>query len=238
MKGSHSRYLRDMSVAHWVLDNLGPDAVCADVGAHTGEWLDYFRASAPNGRHLAFEALPDMAATLQQQYPEVEIFTAAAANHTGVADFVDVRNDRAWSGLRRQEKYFSEPGIEVFETRVVRFDDCLGDRARLDFMKIDVEGGELEVVQGAAEALARYRPLIYFEHARIHFFHYGPVTEPLFDALSAAGLLVYSLDRKQILDRDAFSITVRRAAEMDYAYPAETNFLAGPYDRLAAINLL
>src|SRR5262249_28338799 len=37
---------------------------------------------------------------------------------------------------------------------------------RCDFMKIDVEGMELDVLRGAARTLARFRPILYLENDR------------------------------------------------------------------------
>ena len=34
----------------------------------------------------------------------------------------------------------------------------------LDFLKIDVEGAEGLVIEGAAETIKKYRPIIFFEH--------------------------------------------------------------------------
>jgi hypothetical protein len=45
--------------------------------------------------------------------------------------------------------------------KIIRLDDFT--ISRLDFMKIDVEGFELEVLHGAAAALRQYRPVIVFE---------------------------------------------------------------------------
>lgn len=50
--------------------------------------------------------------------------------------------------------------------RVRRFDDVF-DWPRLRFVKIDVEGMETEVLQGASAVLARYRPALYVENDRV-----------------------------------------------------------------------
>ena len=48
---------------------------------------------------------------------------------------------------------------------VLTVDDFVRERAidRIDLMKIDVEGMELKVMQGARNTLLRLRPILYFE---------------------------------------------------------------------------
>jgi FkbM family methyltransferase len=59
--------------------------------------------------------------------------------------------------------------VHEFEARVDRLDDLLredkllGEDARIAAIKIDVEGLEAEVVEGALETLVRYRPLVLVE---------------------------------------------------------------------------
>lgn len=84
--------------------------------------------------------------------------------------------------------------VETVETLTV---DAYMDEqalARLDFIKCDVEGAELLVLQGAEKALARYRPVIYCElntqlAARMG---YGP--ESVFGFLAERGYCAYILD--------------------------------------------
>ena len=56
--------------------------------------------------------------------------------------------------------------------------------ARLDLMKIDVEGMEIEVLQGAARIIERCLPIILVEHLKVG-------REALVTALKPYGYLLY-----------------------------------------------
>jgi FkbM family methyltransferase len=63
---------------------------------------------------------------------------------------------------------------EAGDLEVVALDDLLGD-ALVDFLKIDAEGMELEVLAGAARTIARDRPVLWVEVKRENIlpFHQG-----------------------------------------------------------------
>ncbi len=42
-------------------------------------------------------------------------------------------------------------------------DESLAEQGRIDLIKIDVEGSELEVLRGGRRILERHRPIVYFE---------------------------------------------------------------------------
>jgi hypothetical protein len=160
------------------------------------------------------------------------IHDAALANWEGSAQFHHIVNDPGWSGLRAQERYFKEPEREIIQVRVIRLDGALKGVPRVDFIKIDVEGGEFGVLKGGQNTLERFKPTVYFEHARIHFLHYGEISIPVYDLLTGIGLSILSLKSAKLQTREQFVEAVEYSHRIDYERDAETNFLAAPQDRL------
>lgn len=129
-----------------------------DVGAHVGY---YTLLSAvlvgPKGRVLAFEPNPTNHAFLCRHVAlndlgNVTVEHAAVSDRSGTATFAFGRG----SGTGRLA---AEGALEV---RTIRLDDVCRDRGlQPGFIKIDVEGAELSVLQGAVELVRAHHPVIF-----------------------------------------------------------------------------
>lgn len=146
---------------------LDPSSSCIDAGAHTGKVLRTIVTLAPEGHHLAFEPLPDCAAALRAEFPTVDVRQQALGATAGVGPFRAVPGDNAgYSGFaRRPWDTYPEQGVEVIEVDVVRLDDVVDSHASFRFIKVDVEGGELDLFRGGQDLLKRCRPFIGFENS-------------------------------------------------------------------------
>ncbi len=198
---------------------LSPDSDCLDVGAHAGAVLRAMMRLAPQGRHVAWEPLPDYAARLREDFPGVEVREAALSDDPGESDFVRVVGDPAWSGLRERDT----PGdgrIQHITVRCERLDDVLPEGVRPAFVKIDVEGAEEGVLRGAERTLRRHRPVIAFEHGIGAADRYGTAPETIHDLLSDLGYEIRGLDLDGPYSRERF-------AEI-FAANERFNFLARP----------
>jgi FkbM family methyltransferase len=183
---------------------LSPTAHCIDVGAHHGDLLRDMVRLAPAGRHLAYEPLPEFATSLRRDFPAVEVREAALGDEPGETSFVHVRERPAYSGLRERDL---PPGVttEEIQVRVERLDDTLPDGFRPDFMKVDVEGAELQVFRGALETLRRYKPTIWFEHGVGGADRYGTTPSDVYALLvEDVGLRIFDADGHGPYERTEF----------------------------------
>ncbi|MFN0173317.1 MAG: FkbM family methyltransferase [Saprospiraceae bacterium] len=184
---------------------------CADVGCHKGEILDLFLAAAPEGQHFGFEPIPILFQNLKEKYadhPNCRFFDIALSNQRGSSSFNYVVSNPSYSGLLKRR--YDRPNEEDTQITVLteKLDDVWPRDMRLDVLKIDVEGGEQMVLEGARETLTRWRPTVIFEHGLGASDIYGSTPEQVFALLKNCGLRIYLLEHflegSEPLDADGF----------------------------------
>jgi FkbM family methyltransferase len=176
---------------------LRPTSNCVDVGSHGGVILDEMLRLAPGGWHLAFEPLPHLAAALRRKYAgrdNVIVHELALSNIAGEVTFHANRTHPAMSGFERRDDTGEHDHVERLQVRTERLDALLPPDRRVDLIKIDVEGAESLVLEGARECLTRDRPIVVFEHGEPSRVSYGAGPGRVFDLLAGCGLAVSLLD--------------------------------------------
>ena len=149
-----------------VLARLTPGAVAIDIGANLGEWtIPLACAVGPAGRVLAIEPMPRNAAALAKTLAanalhQAELLRLAVGDHDGTAELAVpvVISARSDTGTARLGK--AGPGEEAVGVELRTLDRIVAEHRldRVDLVKIDVEGHERRVIEGAAASLARFRP--------------------------------------------------------------------------------
>jgi FkbM family methyltransferase len=175
---------------------LRRDSNGIDVGAHRGTILRHMVDLAPEGRHFAVEPLPVFAGGLRRRFPGVEVLELALADEQGEATFHHIVTNPSYSGLSFRDYPNEGEVIEDIAVKVERLDAVIPDDLPIDFLKIDVEGGELGVLRGSQALLRRWHPVVVFEHG------WGEAkTQPadapsdaIWQELDSSGLGVYELD--------------------------------------------
>ena len=234
IKGSTKlRNERDMKVAHKVLKSLTSDSICIDIGSHNGEWLYYFSKYFPSQKHIAFEPIDDFYNKLKIRFPNFDIYDYAISKNNKISEFQYCTNLPAWSGFKKQEKYFGNPEIKTIQVKTAKLDDFkFLEEDNIKFLKIDVEGGELDCLEGSISFIKRTRVIIYFEHAYIHFANYGNISIKIYKYFQAVNYKIISLNTKLPLLLDEFIFIVNKARQDNYRFPSETNFLAFPKEKI------
>lgn len=170
---------------------LAEDASCIDVGANIGSVLGDMVRFAPRGRHLAYEPLPDLAAQLAREFPQVDVRNAAVSDHTGTATFHRVEGRETRSSLSTLDHTPDE--LEPYTVQLEDLDSGLPPDLVPALIKIDVEGAEEQVLRGAAGTLERHHPTVVLEHSS-NAAHFGTRSETVHELLTGAGLRVFDID--------------------------------------------
>jgi hypothetical protein len=116
-------------------------------------------------------------------FPSVEVRDAALSDRAGERAFAHLLDEPGWSGFVGR----ATPGGSAVETIIVRcerLDDALPNDVHPAFIKIDVEGAEEEVLQGARNTLRRDRPTVVFEHGAGSADHYGTTPDRIHQLLA------------------------------------------------------
>lgn len=127
-----------------------------DIGAYEGEWTKLCRAAFPDTRILMVEAQPGKAAHLRAVAASLGGDLDLASTLLGPDDGLDVTFQEMETG----SSVFPESSATVRQTRTMttaRLDTVLQGLGApaVDFLKLDVQGYELEVLKGGSRALGQ-----------------------------------------------------------------------------------
>ena len=174
-----------------------PDSNCIDAGTHKGEIMDLFLLYAPKGRHYGFEPIPILYNDLVAKYKDKSnctILPFALSSVKEITGFNYVTTNPAYSGLKKRRYDRPEKEIEI-KVQAEKMDDVIPSDLPVKIIKIDVEGGELGLMQGAVRTLSAYQPLVIFETGMGGSDVYGTTPEQVFEFLSGLSYSIYLLDK-------------------------------------------
>ena len=150
--------------ADFLRARLKPGMTMLDIGANVG----YFsilgaRAVGPAGRVVAIEPEPTNYALLcanlwDARAANVEPIRAAASSFSG-AIHLSLSNDNCGD----HRSFLERPGEQVLTVAGARIDDVFEVDARVDLVKIDIQGADHRAVLGMEGLLARSRPVLLVE---------------------------------------------------------------------------
>ena len=183
---------------------------CIDVGSHRGEVLDWFLKFAPKGKHYAFEPVPVLFDALQKKYSHknCSICNIALSDVKGLSSFNYVTSNPAYSGLKKRNYDRKKETEIIIQVQTDSLDKVVPSDLPVHFIKIDVEGGDMNVLRGATRILSNSHPLMIFEFGIGGSDIYGTTPEELFSFLESFQyrifLLSYFIQQRSSLGLDDF----------------------------------
>jgi FkbM family methyltransferase len=139
-------------------------SIVVDIGANIGVHSIYFSQIAKKGLVLAFEPALEPFALLLSNIKNIDniIPVNLAASHDNlIADFY-VTIDHAYSSLKDTKRKTVK---KIKRVICCKLDDFLTglNLDHIDFVKIDAEGFEHNILAGMQTIISRYRPIIFCE---------------------------------------------------------------------------
>ncbi len=183
----------DMGAIQPILNKLQPGATMIDVGANVGFYSVLASALVGDRGHVyAFEIDPRPLQCLRKTIAlsglgNIHIAEAAVSDTDGSVTFIPA-DEHGHNHIELQ----GDEGCVVASVRLDTWADAIA-LERLDAIKIDVEGAEKLVLEGARGIIARFKPLIICE-ASLHTALFGYPPELLIKEFDSIGYDAVWLD--------------------------------------------
>ena len=169
----------------WAID------VGANVGSVTGQLC---RAVGDAGLVWAFEPVPRNVDRLRRladtnRLTQLEVFPCALSSQGGTAT-IRLAGEGSSGHASFTASWIRSGSLEVATGRLDDLTDGIDDHRPLRLVKVDVEGFERQVLEGAEVTLRRFRPLVYCEFNDIILGDAGSSSAELLQAFADLGYSV------------------------------------------------
>jgi FkbM family methyltransferase len=157
-------------------------AVVLDVGANIGSVAIPAAKYLTRGRVIAFEPNPPILNSFKRNVSlsricNLDIIPMALSNWTGPSHLVLGQEGNPGSCfLDEAQKNWPTVNVQPL-------DEAVADLERVDLIKIDVEGSETAVIDGAAQVISRFRPVMILEINRTQLKRSGSSSQELLEKL-------------------------------------------------------
>ncbi|HQV01375.1 MAG TPA: FkbM family methyltransferase [Bacteroidia bacterium] len=150
---------------------IKPDFHVIDVGVNFGETLlNIAKLTGANGHVIGFEPMPAIFKKCQDNmklntFANITLEPFALSDVEATVQITDPLNGN--SGGTYISSAFTNSSLQV---QAITLDDYLNRHSinKIDLIKIDVEGYELHVLQGAKQTLLKHKPVLYIELCDAH----------------------------------------------------------------------
>jgi FkbM family methyltransferase len=146
------------------------DWVCFDVGANIGLTSIFMALTARDVLVTAFEPSPInfpylMRNVNQNKFSNVIAVPIGLGDVPGFAEFYDIPGFSAGSHIKSEQAHPDTVDISTIPIKIETLDSYIAGTSisKLDLLKIDAEGFELNVLRGAAKTLKKFEPLVIIE---------------------------------------------------------------------------
>jgi len=188
---------------YWLKNSLRPGQTFVDIGANMGTYtLFAAKKVGPHGTVVAIEPSSRDFTRLKDnvelnKITNVHLLQVAASNYDGEADLLVATDEHSGHNTLGAFGY-SVPLQRKEKVRVMQLDHLVQQLqlTHLDVIKIDVEGAEYAVLQGATATIEQFNPSILLELSDRTLVHQGASSDKVWSFLTKRGYVIHVFDRK------------------------------------------
>jgi FkbM family methyltransferase len=175
-----------------------------DAGAYTGLFSLLFCAVNQENRVVSFEPSPTMAPIITELSQRNNLGSRIQVQNLAIGDTVGIVSfaSEETGFVQVCSSNINTPKIDVKVTTID--EQCQALNLVPDLLKIDVEGFELEALQGASKLLANHRPIILMEIHLNYLEERGIEAKQITDLLENANYKFWSCSEKPITARTIY----------------------------------
>jgi len=180
---------------------IAREAIIIDVGAHAGQHTKLFARMAPQGHVFAFEPGVYARSILNIVF-RIRQFANVTLVPLGLSDAVTMetlhvplkRHGSMGFGLSHMGHQTDGRETVQEEIHLTTLDTFVKDHhlARIDFIKVDIEGWEAHFLRGAMGSIKRFRPVIMLEVIEPILARAGSTPAEIFEALLPLDYAVFA----------------------------------------------
>lgn len=168
-----------------------------DIGANTGFFSSVMEDIVTPEKLYIFEPIPNLSRYLLKRFKNAQVLNLAISNREGTQTLRlpyinhQLYDTRATLNVNHSEE--NQTHYDEIEVNLIRLDEFVQKRGieEIGLVKIDVEGHELELIEGARETFAKFKPLVFIE---IEARHHDGDTQKVFKQFTDAGFSGYFMD--------------------------------------------
>jgi FkbM family methyltransferase len=171
------RYRNDPGEIAYLFSKIKKDDKVFDIGAHKGAYLFYMsKLVGKSGKVYVFEPqsiLYKYLLTIKGLFSSEIIIENLALSDSSKEQVLNIpshkNENKSSPGASLSNNFVGQKIIKTEKIQSISLDEyCKHSNIRPDFLKIDVEGHELEVLKGAEEILKSYKPGLLVEIEERH----------------------------------------------------------------------
>ncbi|MBI2730579.1 MAG: FkbM family methyltransferase [Sphingobacteriales bacterium] len=184
---------------------IQPDSVFFDIGANSGYYSLIAANKAIHGKVYSFEPATRHFQKLLDnihlnKLSNIKVFNTGIGNKNEKAIFyLSSDENSGMSGLRPAENFSGKTAL----IEVVRLDDFseTASISSVDIIKIDIEGAELNALEGMEKIILKYKPVFFIEMIGNQLHLYNKTIADVFEWLTARGYSAFDIEKNCTLTK-------------------------------------